>query len=47
MSEPVLPTFPPPAGLTMVGDDDAAVCVDGVCAVPAAEECTEDAERPR
>ncbi|WP_413452687.1 hypothetical protein AA0Y32_09470 [Georgenia phoenicis] len=47
MTEPVLPTFPPPAGLTMVGDDDAAVCVDGVCTVPAADDRTEDAERSR
>ncbi|MBD8062945.1 hypothetical protein [Oceanitalea stevensii] len=34
MSELPLSPFPPPAGLTMVGADDAAVCVDGVCQVP-------------
>lgn len=34
MTEPVLPAFPPPSGLMMVGADDAAACVDGVCAVP-------------
>ncbi|MCM3659657.1 hypothetical protein M3148_01415 [Georgenia satyanarayanai] len=38
MTEPLLPAFPPPAGLTMVGAEDAAVCVDGVCAVPAPPE---------
>lgn len=27
MSDPVVP-------FEMIGDDDAAVCVDGVCAVP-------------
>lgn len=45
MTEPLLPTFPPPAGLTMVGADDAAVCVDGVCALPGTAERGEDDER--
>ncbi|PYG01577.1 hypothetical protein SAMN05216184_10135 [Georgenia satyanarayanai] len=43
MSEPVLPAFPPPAGLTMVGDDDAGTCVDGVCHVPASDTSRDDA----
>ena len=29
----------------LVGDPDAAVCVDGVCAVPRPERRPEDAER--
>lgn len=34
MSELPLPSFPPPAGLSMVGDDAAGFCADGVCEVP-------------
>ncbi|WP_324651259.1 hypothetical protein [Georgenia sp. H159] len=45
-----LPLTPPPAGLTTLGSDDAAMCVDGVCAVPDAVEQGLDetaAELPR
>lgn len=35
MAEPVPPAVPPLGGFAMLATNDDALCVDGVCAVPA------------
>ena len=44
MSELPLSPFPPLPGLVPLGELDAGVCVDGVCAVPEPAEDVSDVE---
>jgi len=48
VSESPITPFPTPPGLTAVGaEEDAGICVDGVCAVPEAARAHDDDTAPR